>query len=152
MQALQSQGFLSSDATAMDDLQAFLHRRRQTPQSAENFDQIEQEHHRLFVAAEREALGHELSRFDRDVPQIEIDGERYLHRDKADGYTNIDRHPHLPILGCTHAFDGLLLADTPIGIKRLVHVHVHYLLNRIKDRRPCPKRQAHHCITLFGLI
>jgi hypothetical protein len=33
--------------------------------------------HRLFVAAEREALSQELARFDLDVPVIEIDGERY---------------------------------------------------------------------------
>ena len=29
------------------------------------------------MAAEREALGRELARFDLDVPRIEIDGERY---------------------------------------------------------------------------
>jgi hypothetical protein len=77
MQALQNQSFLSSDATAMDELQAFLHRRRQSVGPAEDFHQIEQELHRLFVLAEREALGQELARFDRDVPRIEIDGERY---------------------------------------------------------------------------
>jgi hypothetical protein len=77
MQALQNQGFLSSDSTAMDELQEFLHRRRQATEPAESFEQIEQELHRLFVAAEREALGRELSHFDRDVPQIEIGGESY---------------------------------------------------------------------------
>jgi hypothetical protein len=77
MQALQNQGFLSSDSTAMDDLQDFLRRRRQGTEAHEDFAQIEQELHRLFVAAEREALGRELERFDLDVPRIEIDGERY---------------------------------------------------------------------------
>jgi hypothetical protein len=77
MQALQSQGFVSSDSTAMDDLHDFLRRRRQAVEPCEDFDQIEQELHRLFVAAEREALGRELERFDLDVPRIEIDGERY---------------------------------------------------------------------------
>lgn len=77
MQALQSPSFLSSDSAAMDELQSFLHRRRSIAASAESFDQIEQDLHRLFVAAEREALGHELSRFDQDVPQLEIDGERH---------------------------------------------------------------------------
>jgi hypothetical protein len=76
MQALQSQGFLSSDSTAMDELQDFLRRRRQGAEPLKDFHQIEQELHRLFVAAEREAF-RELARFDRDVPQIEIDGERY---------------------------------------------------------------------------
>ncbi|HEY5870897.1 MAG TPA: hypothetical protein VI542_35895 [Candidatus Tectomicrobia bacterium] len=77
MQALQNQSFLSSDSTAMDQLHDFLSRRRHAAEPSEDFDQIEQELHRLFVAAEREALGHELSRFDLDVPRVEIDGERY---------------------------------------------------------------------------
>jgi hypothetical protein len=77
MQALQNQGFLSSDSSAMDQLHDFLRRRRPATEPLEDFDQIEQELHRLFVAAEREALGRELSRFDLDVPQVEIQGERY---------------------------------------------------------------------------
>ena len=55
MQALQSPSFLSSDSAAMDELQSFLHRRRHAAEPVESFDQIEQELHRLFVAAEREA-------------------------------------------------------------------------------------------------
>ena len=77
MQALQSQSFLSSDSTAMDQLHDFLHRRRQAPEPLEDFEQIELELHRLFVAAEREALGRELACFDLDVPRVEIHGERY---------------------------------------------------------------------------
>jgi hypothetical protein len=77
MPALQSQSFLSSDSSAMDQLHDFLHRRWHAAEPPEDFDQIEQELHRLFVAAEREALGRELSHFDLDVPQVEIDGERY---------------------------------------------------------------------------
>jgi hypothetical protein len=42
-----------------------------------NFDAFAQELHRLFVAAEREAVGQELARFDVDVPVIEGDGQRY---------------------------------------------------------------------------
>ena len=77
MQALQKQSFLSSDSVAMDELHDFLSRRRQATEQLEDFEPIEQELHRLFVAAEREAIGRELSRFDRDVPHIEIDAERY---------------------------------------------------------------------------
>lgn len=55
MQALQNQSFLSSNATAMDELQAFLRRRRQSAGPADDFNQIEQELHQLFVLAEREA-------------------------------------------------------------------------------------------------
>jgi hypothetical protein len=77
MPALQNPSFLSSDSAAMDQLHDFLCHRRHAAEPLEDFDHIEQELHRLFVAAEREALGRELSRFDLDVPQVEIDGERY---------------------------------------------------------------------------
>lgn len=77
MQALQSQDLLFSDSHAMDQLHDFLRQRREASAPVEDFERFEQEVHRFFVAAEREALGHELSRFDVDVPQIEIDSERY---------------------------------------------------------------------------
>ena len=54
MPALQNQSFLSSDSSAMDQLHDFL-RRRTATEPLGDFDQIEQELHRLFVAAEREA-------------------------------------------------------------------------------------------------
>jgi hypothetical protein len=79
MQALQSRDLLSSDTHAMDQLQDFLRQRRDAHEPVEDLDAFEQELHRLFVAAEREALGQELSRFDLDVPTIEVAGERY-HR------------------------------------------------------------------------
>jgi hypothetical protein len=79
MQALQSHDLLSSDTYAMDQLQDFLRQRREAREPVEALDVFEQELHRLFVAAEREALGRELSRFDLDVPTIEVAGERY-HR------------------------------------------------------------------------
>jgi hypothetical protein len=79
MQALQSHDLLSSDTHAMDQLQDFLRQRREAREPVEALDAFEQELHRLFVAAEREALGRELSRFDLDVPTIEVEGERY-HR------------------------------------------------------------------------
>ena len=75
MQALQSQALLSSDSHAMDQLHDFLRRRRETGEPVEDFDRFEQDLHRLFVVAEREALGHELARFDLDVPQVEVAGE-----------------------------------------------------------------------------
>jgi hypothetical protein len=77
MQALQSRDLLSSDTNAMDQLQDFLRQRREAPAPVEDLDLFEQELHRLFVAAEREALRHELARFDLDVPCIEVAGERY---------------------------------------------------------------------------
>ena len=40
----------------------------------EDLHAFEQELHRFFVAAEREALGHELAHFDLDVPAVEWTG------------------------------------------------------------------------------
>ena len=79
MQALQSCDLLSSDTSAMDQLQDFLRQRRASPKPVKNLEAFEQELHRLFVAAEREALSHEVGRFDLDVPTIETEGARY-HR------------------------------------------------------------------------
>ncbi len=79
MQALQNRDLLSSDTHAMDQLQDFLRQRRAAHEPVEELEAFAQELHRLFVAAEREALGHELARFDLNVPAIEVEGERY-HR------------------------------------------------------------------------
>jgi hypothetical protein len=79
MQALQNGDLLSSDTHAMDQLHNFLRQRREAREPVEDLNALEQELHRLFVAAEREALSQELSRFDLDVPAVEVDGERY-HR------------------------------------------------------------------------
>ena len=77
MQALQSQALLSSETHAMDQLQEFLRQRRAAHAPVEDLAAFEQELHRLFVAAEREAFGQELARFDVDVPVLEVDGQRY---------------------------------------------------------------------------
>ena len=77
MQALQHCDLLSSDTHAMDQLQDFLHQRRVAHEPVKDLEAFEQELHRLFVAAEREALGQALSRFDLDVPAVEVEGERY---------------------------------------------------------------------------
>ena len=61
----------------MDDLQAFLRQHRQGSEPVGDFEAFEQTLHRFFVAAEREALGQELARFDLDAPQVEIDGQRH---------------------------------------------------------------------------
>lgn len=76
MQALQNYDLLSSDTHAMDQLHAFLRQRRAAHAPVEALDAFAQELHRLLVAAEREALSHELARFDLDVPTVEVDGAR----------------------------------------------------------------------------
>ena len=59
MQALQNCALLSNDTHAMDQLQDFLHQRREAHEPVEDLNTFEQELHRLFVAAEREALSHD---------------------------------------------------------------------------------------------
>jgi len=79
MQAWQSYDPMSSDTHAMDQLHDFLRQRREAREPVEGLTAFAQELHRHFVAAEREALGHELARFELDVPAIEVEGER-CHR------------------------------------------------------------------------
>jgi hypothetical protein len=79
MPALQSHDLLSSATHAMDQLQDFLRQRRAAHEPVKDLETFEQELHRLVVAVEREALGHELARFALDVPVLDVDGERY-HR------------------------------------------------------------------------
>ena len=61
MQALQNCDLLSSDAYAMDQLQDLLRQRRKAHEPVEDLDAFEQELHRLFGTAEREALSQALS-------------------------------------------------------------------------------------------
>ncbi len=71
MQAWQSHDLMSSDTSAMDQLQDFLRQRREAAEPVESLEHCAQELHRRFVAAEREALGQALARFDFDVPTID---------------------------------------------------------------------------------
>src|SRR2546423_11428329 len=138
MQALQSRALLSSETSAMDHLQDFLRQRREAREPVQDFDAFEQELHQLFVAAEREALGHALARFDLDVPAIEVDGERY-HRvlrcattyNSAAGPVRVARSLYRPPHG-GHAVCPLELragiiegAWTPLAAKQATWVVAH---------------------------
>jgi hypothetical protein len=79
MQALPTCDFLSSDTDAMDQLHDFLRQRREAREPVADLNAVAQELHRLFVAAEREALGRALARCALDVPAIEVEGQR-CHR------------------------------------------------------------------------
>ena len=105
MQAWQSHDLMSSDTHAMDQLQDLLRQRRAAREPVEDLDAFEQELHRLFVAAEREALGQELSRFDLDVPAVEVEGERY-HR----------------VLRCATTYTS---AAGPVRVERSLYRHPH---------------------------
>ena len=112
MQALQSRALLSSETSAMDQLQDFLRQRRAAHEPVEDLHTFEQELHRFFVAAEREALGHALARFDLDVPVVEVDGERY-HR----------------VLRCATTYTS---AVGPVRVERSLYRHPH------DDHAVCP--------------
>jgi hypothetical protein len=76
MQAWQRHDLLSRATYAMDQLQDVLRQRREAREPVEALDVFAPELQRLFVAAEREALGRALSRCDRDVPTSEVAGAR----------------------------------------------------------------------------
>jgi hypothetical protein len=65
MQAWQRHDLLSRATYAMDQLQDVLRQRREAREPVEALDVFAPELQRLFVAAEREALGRALSRCDR---------------------------------------------------------------------------------------
>lgn len=58
----------------METLQAFLEERRRSKAPVLNFEEFESKLHALMNAAECDALGEELERFDMDVPMVEIGG------------------------------------------------------------------------------
>lgn len=64
----------SKPHNAMARLERFLARRRTAKQPVEDLEAFERELHALFAAAESEALGQELVRFDIDAPVVVIDG------------------------------------------------------------------------------
>ena len=76
MHAWQPCALLSSDTPALDQLQGFLRQRRDAREPVTALPAVAQELPRLFVAAERDALGHALARFARDVPTSAVEGER----------------------------------------------------------------------------
>lgn len=63
-----------SSSSAMQQLRDFLEARRNSRAPVAELEQFEKEMHAMFAAAEAEALGEELARFDIDVPVIEIAG------------------------------------------------------------------------------
>jgi len=77
MQGSQICEQLSTDESAMARLQHFVAQRQAARGPVRDLEAFEQELHALFAAAEREALGQELARFDVDVPAIEVEGKTY---------------------------------------------------------------------------
>jgi len=139
MQAWQSYDLVSSETHAMDQLHDFLRQRREARAPVEDLHAFEQELHRHFVAAEREALGHELARFDLDVPAIEVEGER-CHRvlrcettyASAVGPVRVERslsrHPHGDHAVCPLELRAGIIEGswTPLAAKQATWVVAHW--------------------------
>ena len=62
----------SAAPRAFDRLRELIDARRRAKDPVEDLEQFERELHTLFAAAEAEAIGDELARFDVDLPGIEI--------------------------------------------------------------------------------
>src|SRR5437867_13060609 len=63
-----------SATPAWDKLEQVLQARRRASQPVTDLKRFEDELHALFAAAEAEAIGSELERFDIDLPVVEIEG------------------------------------------------------------------------------
>ena len=153
MQAWQSEDLMSSDTHAMDQLHDFLRQRREAREPVEDLNAFEQELHRHFVAAEREALGHELARFDLDVPAIEVEGER-CHRvlrcettsTSAVGPVRVARslyrHPHGAHAVCPLELRAGIIEGswTPLAAKQATWVVAHVAPQKWEEGIPLLRR------------
>jgi hypothetical protein len=79
MPAWQPRDLLSSATHAMDPRQDLLRQRRDAREPVEDLPTFAPALQRLFVAAARQALGHDRARCALDVPALEVAGER-AHR------------------------------------------------------------------------
>jgi len=66
-----------SERPAWGQLQEVLEARRRASEPVADLKRFEDELHALFAAAEAEAIGSELGRFDIDLPFVEIEGRRH---------------------------------------------------------------------------
>ena len=99
--------------SAQEKLDAFLEKRRQAKRPVSDLEVFERELHQLFAAAEAEAMGEELARFDFDAPEILIDGIR-----------------HLRVLRCWQTY---LTASGPVAVERSL-----YSTRQDGERAACP--------------
>ena len=60
--------------TAVSKLEQFLLERRGARQPVDDLQEFERELHSLFATAEAEVVGHEVERFDIDLPFVTVDG------------------------------------------------------------------------------
>ena len=99
--------------SAWSKLESFLEQRRRCDKPVGNLEAFERELHGMFAAAEAEAIGDELARFDVDAPEILIDGVR-----------------HRRVLRCPQTY---LTASGPISVERSL-----YSTRQDDERAACP--------------
>jgi hypothetical protein len=102
-----------SSSSAMQQLRDFLEERRGAKEPVADLEVFEKQMHKMFAAAEAEALGEELSRFDIDAPVIEV----------ADV-------PHRQVLRCEETYFS---SAGPVRVKRSL-----YSTRQPGDRTLCP--------------
>jgi len=114
MAVLQIPTQLTSPKTsAWDRLAGFLEARRTAGKPAADFEAFERELHEMFMAAEAEAIGEELERFDLDAPEVLIDGV-----------------PHRRVLRCPQTY---LTASGAVSVMRSL-----YSTRQDGERAVCP--------------
>lgn len=99
--------------SAMKRLRDFLDERRTARGPVDDLETFEKRMHAMFAAAEAEALGEELARFDLDVPVIEIEGVA-----------------HRQVLRCEETYFG---SAGPIRVERSL-----YSTRQPGERAVCP--------------
>lgn len=107
---------ISTDSTtdsAWDRLEAFVAARRSARRPVENLEEFERELHGMFAAAEAEAIGGELTRFDLNSPVVEIGGVA-----------------HRQVLRCESTY---LAASGPVRVMRSL-----YSTRQGDERAVCP--------------
>lgn len=99
--------------SAMACLQQFLARRREARQPVEDLEAFERQLHALFAAAQCEALGEEIARFDINAAVLRIDGV-----------------PHRQVLRCEETY---VSAAGPVRLERSL-----YSTRQSGERAVCP--------------
>jgi hypothetical protein len=113
MSACHALAVAPSSSSAMQQLRDFLDERRSTREPVANLEAFEKQMHKMFAAAEAEAFGEELARFDIDAPVVVIDGV-----------------PHHQVLRCAETY---FVSSGPVRVERSL-----YSTRQPGDRAVCP--------------
>jgi len=103
----------TSPTSAFQRLHDFLEKRRSVREPVKDLEEFERDMHKLFAAAEAEAMGEELARFDTDAPVVVIGGV-----------------PHRQVLRCEETY---FASSGPVRVGRSL-----YSTRQPGDRTVCP--------------